>query len=224
MNKNYFKSHAGYSYCGKTAAYAYKYLSQLKETKNELKVFLLGPSHYFYSSKIVLSSLSEYDTPLGKIPLDQEIIENLSKTNDFDFLDKEKEENEHSLEMQLPYIFKTMSENIKLIPLMVGNVDIKQQEKYAETLVKYFDQENCIFVISSDFCHWGSRFKYQYYLKEDGEIFESIRKLDRKGMDIIEKHDYNSFLQYLNETKNTICGRTPISLLLKVFSVFLKNN
>lgn len=42
------------------------------------------------------------------------------------------------------------------------------------------------FVISSDFCHWGSRFDYQYYEPEHGPIFKSIEVLDKRGMAIIE--------------------------------------
>lgn len=99
---------------------------------------------------------------------------------------------------------------------MVGSLDPKSQEMYADILVKYFDDPKTIFVISSDFCHWGARFKYQYYKKEDGEIFQSIEKNDRNGMKFIESHDANGFTQYINETKNTICGRNPISILLRI--------
>jgi predicted class III extradiol MEMO1 family dioxygenase len=46
---------------------------------------------------------------------------------------------------------------------MVGNTDYKTEEKYAKVLAKYFDQDNTVFVISSDFCHWGKRFQFTYY-------------------------------------------------------------
>lgn len=69
-----------------------------------------------------------------------------------------------------------------------------------------------------------------YHNKEDGEIYESIEKLDRRGMNLIEGHNlkyvlYNSFNithlkrdfnKYLEETDNTICGRDPIRILLSV--------
>ena len=38
--------------------------------------------------------------------------------------------------------------------------------------------------------------------------------MDRVGISFIEKKDGEGFHQYLNETKNTICGRHPISLFL----------
>jgi predicted class III extradiol MEMO1 family dioxygenase len=40
------------------------------------------------------------------------------------------------------------------------------------------DPQN-LFVISSDFCHWGSRFRYNYYDKSAGPIWKSIENLDK---------------------------------------------
>ena len=40
---------------------------------------------------------------------------------------------------------------------MVGSLDPITQDYYSNILVKYFDDPNTIFVISSDFCHWGKR-------------------------------------------------------------------
>ncbi len=38
---------------------------------------------------------------------------------------------------------------------MVGNVSSDKEKMYGELLAKYFLQPNTVFVISSDFCHWG---------------------------------------------------------------------
>lgn len=35
-------------------------------------MFLLGPSHHHYLSKIALSKCAKYATPLGDIPIDME--------------------------------------------------------------------------------------------------------------------------------------------------------
>lgn len=39
-------------------------------------------------------------------------------------------------------------------------------------------------VCSSDFCHWGSRFRYQPHDKSHGEIADYIEWLDREGMTV----------------------------------------
>lgn len=77
---------------------------------------------------------------------------------------KKDEENEHSLEMHLPYIKKLLgNSDFKLVPVMVGNTSYKNEEYYAEIFKKYFEDENTIFIVSSDFCHWGKNFDYFYY-------------------------------------------------------------
>ena len=37
------------------------------------------------------------------------------------------------------------------------------EARYGRLLAPYFDDPSSLFVISSDFCHWGSRFSYNYY-------------------------------------------------------------
>jgi MEMO1 family protein len=67
------------------------------------------------------------------------------------------EEKEHSLEMHLPYIRKMFGSNFKLVPMMVGGTSPEQEKAYGKCLAKYFDRKDSIFVISSDFCHWGTK-------------------------------------------------------------------
>jgi len=72
--------------------------------------------------------------------------------------------------------------------------------------------------VSSDFCHWGSRFDY-IYLREPSNkgksISTQIEELDKEGIKHIVNHDVDAFTEYLKGTENTICGRHPISVLLQ---------
>jgi AmmeMemoRadiSam system protein B len=45
-------------------------------------------------------------------------------------------------------------------------------------------------------------------------IHAYISEMDHAGMRMIEDCDLNGFKRYLNETRNTICGRNPIRVLL----------
>ena len=98
-------------------------------------------------------------------------IEKLKEDGKWTFTKKKDEEDEHSLEMHLPYIrqafegyetFFTCKRNcyrraIKLVPIMVGSLDTSLEKYYGEILAKYFDDDNTVFCVSSDFCHWGAR-------------------------------------------------------------------
>ena len=92
------------------------------------------------------------------------------------------DEDEHSIEMQLSFIAKVMEPigpaGFKIVPILVGSLSNDKEEMYGRLLAKYLADPANVFVISSDFCHWGSRFSYQFYEKGWGEIYQSIQKLD----------------------------------------------
>jgi AmmeMemoRadiSam system protein B len=131
---------------------------------------------------------------------------------------KKVDEDEHSIEMQIPFlahVLKGHTDRIKIVPILVGNLNVKYETEFGKLLAPYFADPQNFFVISSDFCHWGSRFDFTY-TEKGKEIYEAIENLDRKGMALIEKQDADGFAKYLNEFSNTICGRHPIGVLLRV--------
>jgi len=195
-------------------------LINISNQKKIKKVFLLGPSHYVHLTTCALTQCSEYKTPLGNIIIDKETILELNATGKFDVMTLSVDEEEHSIELHLPYIYKVMrGQPFVLIPILVGSVSKENQVMYGEIFSKYLDREDVLFVISSDFCHWGSRFDYTYYDKKQGPIYKSIEVLDKMGMQLIEAQDPPGFNAYLKEYKNTICGRVPISILLNTIKL-----
>ncbi|CAF1497021.1 unnamed protein product, partial [Didymodactylos carnosus] len=92
--------HAGYTYSGPTAAYAYK---QIDPTDID-RVFLLGPSHHYSLNSCALTNHTHYETPFYNIKIDSQTSSLLYKTGLFSTMTNDQDENEHSLEMHLPYI------------------------------------------------------------------------------------------------------------------------
>ncbi|KAL1094823.1 hypothetical protein V6Z11_D06G116700 [Gossypium hirsutum] len=238
--------HAGYSYSGRAAAYAFGNIDptnifepnfvqisckiveliaqiivfeQKKFFNFSTRVFLLGPSHHYYTPKCALSTATVYKTPIGDLPIDLEVIEELKATGKFELMNLRVDEAEHSMEMHLPYLSKVFEGHpVKIIPILVGALSAENEAMYGKKLAKYVDDPHNFFSVSSDFCHWGSRFNYMYYDKKYGAIHKSIEALDKMGMDIIETGDADAFKQYLSEYDNTICGRHPISVFLHILS------
>ncbi|KAG6902888.1 hypothetical protein C0995_010058 [Termitomyces sp. Mi166 len=228
--------HAGYAYSGPAAAWAYKSI----DTTGIKRVFILGPSHHFYLEGCALSSCKEYDTPIGKLPLDTETIEELRGTGRFESMSIKADEAEHSIEMHLPYVRKVFAgQDIKIVPIVVGSISKQVEASFGSLLAPYLDRKDTFCVVSSDFCHWGRRFSYTYYYPEAvpsdapairltrsiaptlaNPIHESIRQLDHEGMDLLTLTPSSAgaahiaFAEYLSKTKNTICGRHPIGVLL----------
>ncbi|KAI8970014.1 MEMO1 family [Mycotypha africana] len=221
--------HAGFRYSGPTAAFAYKSI----DTTNIKRVFILGPSHHAYLPGCALSMCDVYQTPLGDLHLDKAVIKELEETGEFKYMRQTVDEDEHSIEMHLPFVYKIFENtaNLKVVPILVGATSQATEKRYGELLAKYLENPENFFIISSDFCHWGARFRYTYYTKssEDNRplfltsankseierpIYQSIEELDHQAIDVLEDVSFSKFQEYLKATDNTICGRHPISVLL----------
>jgi len=205
--------HAGYSFCGATAAYAYKNVDPAKVKR----VFILGPSHHVSLPGCALTQTQTYETPLYNLTVDSEVNEELHATGKFEKMTISTDEDEHSIEMHLPYIAKVMEskkDDFKIVPVLVGATSHEKELMYGKIFAKYLNDPDNLFVISSDFCHWGKRFRYTYYDKSKGNIYESIEDLDKMGMKYIEDLNRSAFYSYLERYYNTICGRHPIGVFL----------
>jgi AmmeMemoRadiSam system protein B len=235
--------HAGYAYSGSILANAYKSF----DTTGIERVFILGPSHHVYFKGCVLTTNCDfYDTPFGKLKVDTEIINELVEYDSkvFKRMSLNVDEDEHSLEMHMPFLYKVTNEigkNVKIIPIMIGASDEEFELKIANYLKPYFQDKSNAFIVSTDFCHWGSRFSYTLYtptgsltdLKEIKKnkvfsssslpIYKSIEVLDKEAMKIMETGSYRSFKDYIYLTENTICGAKPLSILMLLMQDFIKD-
>jgi AmmeMemoRadiSam system protein B len=73
------------------------------------RVFLLGPSHHWGLPGAATTACSEYGTPLGNLTVDTELVETIRKDWNLKTMSRQQDEDEHSLEMHLPYIYKMLS-------------------------------------------------------------------------------------------------------------------
>mmetsp|Transcript_12612 Transcript_12612/g.13020 ORF Transcript_12612/g.13020 Transcript_12612/m.13020 type:complete len:250 (+) Transcript_12612:55-804(+) len=157
--------HAGYRYSGSTAAYGYG-----KINPNIIsRVFILGPSHHVYVEKMNITGANILETPVGNLNVDTTIRTSLLSTGLFEVTHPDVDCEEHSLEMQFPFIAHAMNQknsndgHFTVIPLMTGRLNSSTVLQYAQILLPYFLDPETLFVISSDFCHWGKRFRYTPY-------------------------------------------------------------
>lgn len=174
--------HAGYIYSGKLAA---KGIQQLK--KDAKNVFIFAPAHY---ERIFGCTVCDYDafvTPLGDIEVNKELTKEIAKFCDcnvgnFVF------EKEHSIEVQLPLI-KTFLPDAKIIPVLYGCENFKN---LAETIEHFYENENNVFIISSDLSHF-------YPEKE-------AYKIDNYTARLIEENNLSNFEQEQACGAVGICG------------------
>jgi AmmeMemoRadiSam system protein B len=141
--------HAGYIYSGAIAASAYATLRAIAPRIK--RVILLGPTHRVAVRGLALPDTDAFDTPLGRIQLDTEAMRSIAKLPQV-IVSSEAHEQEHSLEVQLPFLQTVLGE-FTLLPLAVG---MATAEDVAEVLEAVWGGEETLIVISSDLSHYLS--------------------------------------------------------------------
>ncbi len=156
--------HAGYLYSGQTAAAGFAHL----ENTLVSRVFLLGNSHQVFLKLASLSSRSSWQTPLGKTPVAQKIITNLADKSNWQIND-EVHQNEHSLEVQLPFL-QYILPNFEIVPILIGSFKLSYLQALAQDIYQNFNDQS-ILIISSDLSHYPSAGLAE---KVDQELIKSI--------------------------------------------------
>ena len=156
--------HAGWVYSGFTANFAYRIASNT----NPKRVVVIGPSHRFPFQGISTTLEDTYETPCGNLPIDREFA--LELINNFDVQNLEYVHQEHSTEVQMPFIYHYFGK-IPVVELIYGNYDGAK----LKDIIEYAIEDNSLVVISSDLSHY-------YDLKTanslDYNCLEAVQNLD----------------------------------------------
>lgn len=205
--------HAGYYYSGLCAATAYEQLLEHGQKNTTInRVIILAPAHTRYFTVAALPHYKHYQTPLGSLQVDQNICAALAEHDGFRY-HPEAHETEHALEMQLPFIQKTIA-NCSIVPLILGVQD-NDSIKQISAALKPFIDANTLIIATSDFVHYGKSF---YYTPFVSEIADNIRELDSMAINAILRQNYADFCTFVEDSRATICGRHPITLLLALLN------
>jgi AmmeMemoRadiSam system protein B len=173
--------HAGFSYSGRTCAYSYTNIA----SENVKTVWVLGPSHFYHLRGCDLSGAAVFESPLGDVGVDTTLVKQLRDSGLFGEMSHKSDEREHSIEMHIPFLQRAMrGQEFKIVPLIIGSIGADTEEKYAEILAPFLSDPSHLFVISSDFCHWGKRFEYTPYDAKLGEVYQYIEKLDGEAIQV----------------------------------------
>lgn len=204
----FISPHAGYQWSGDCAAHLYRSL-QGPVGKRVKRVILMAPSHSAYIGGVSTLSVRAYKTPLGEVPVDQDVVKELLKKRDFGTNPGAHTE-EHSDEIQLPFLQVVLPGVWKLVDLVFQGTGPKEWESIAESILPFVDGSTLL-VASSDFTHFGERFGYKPFADD---IPEQLRKLDLGAVDAALSLNSETWESYKNRTGITACGSEPIGTLL----------
>lgn len=189
--------HAGYTYSGHVAASIY---SQLKGKKIK-RVVIISPSHLSSFKGASIYNGDVYATPLGNITVDKEFADKLAAQSKLLYPSSKGHEDsyqgrgEHALEVQLPFLQRTLKE-FKFIPIIMGNQSYETSRALGHALAQLIQNSETIIVASSDLSHFHP--------------YDEAVKLDRKVLTAIEEWDHYNLSRNLNSRLWEACGGGPI--------------
>lgn len=200
--------HAGYAFSGPTAGAAFRWLSGMDVDR----VVVIAVSHAAPSEQSVwIDDVAAYAIPGHEIEVDRKALKVLEAAGlpivaglGLD---------EHSLEVELPFLVEALQPGWKLVPILVGGGGLARCSEAARAIKAVLDNRTIV-CVSSDFTHYGAAYGYRPFDGSHSEIAAQIDKLDAGAIDLILEKDAGGFAEYCGQTRATICGRGPIMVLL----------
>ena len=186
--------HAGYAYSGPTAAYAYK---QLEDGPAFDTVAVLSPLHQAFLGRFAVTRAGYYETPLGLVEVDAELVDALGKEVT---LNRIGFDGEHSLEIQLPFLQQVLGD-FTLLPVMLGEPltsdrSLAACRELSAALARLLRDRKALIVASTDLSHL-----YDY---------NDVVRHDRVVIELVERFDIEGLARALIEGRCHACGGAPV--------------
>ncbi len=160
--------HAGTIYSGPVAASAY---AALKKAAGQIeRVVLLGPAHRVGFRGIAAPGVQYFETPLRTVAVDTAVVRQLAEQFPQVIIDDWPHAEEHSLEVQLPFLQETLRD-FNIVPLVVGQAT---PEEVAEVIRALWGGPETLIVISSDLSHYHD---YATAIARDTKTAKAIETL-----------------------------------------------
>lgn len=198
--------HAGYVFSGDVAASAFVKLNREVQYEN---IFLIGPSHHKYFNGVSIYPEGSYTTPMGEVKINQITAKELTNRHEFIYYDEQADEEEHCLEVQLPFLQYWLTNEFQIIPLLVGSDDPNLCRHLAEALNPWFTDDN-LFIISTDFSHYPTS--------------DTAVSFDAETADAIVSNDIEKLKDSCNRrkrffppnTQTALCGIAAVQTLINM--------
>ncbi len=200
--------HAGYAYSGRAAATAYAALAAAPSQR----AVILAPSHFCGFRGVAVLDVDGFATPLGEVRVDMDAVRMLVR-QPLVRVDAGAYRDEHAVEIQLPFLQRVLPA-ASVVPMLFGDLADADYATVAGVLQRLGDDDT-VFIVSSDFVHYGWRFDYLPFPAEGEErVRQGLRDLDMGAIERVCAGDAAGFRRYVADTGATICGRVPVAAFL----------
>jgi AmmeMemoRadiSam system protein B len=142
----------------------------------------------------------EWSTPLGDVPIDVELAREIVKESDIIDVEDEAHRNEHSIEVQLPFLQFIYPRRFKFVPICMMLQDLQTSIELATAVTKAVERHGATIIASSDWTHY-----------EPQAIAEPK---DRLAIGAALEMDEKKFQQIVEEKAVTACGYGPVTAMI----------
>lgn len=174
--------HAGYNYSGPTAARAYATVLGASFRR----AILMGPLHRPLPGDIapfMIAGEDAYSTPLGEVAVDHEFLHRIAKQVPALTMHGDQE---HSLEIQLPFLQVALAPDFEIAPILFGEyvgdpAALRHVEQLAETLASAIHEVEgaSLLVASTDLSHLHN---HRDVVTQDELLVQAVRAYDVDGL------------------------------------------
>jgi len=193
--KGLVSPHAGYIYSGQVAAFSYKQIMN----KDYESIFVIAPSHSEYFDFNSVFAGNAYETPMGSVEIDIDRcmkLSNYSRYSDYIKISNLGHRNEHSLEVQLPFL-QAIFKEFKIVPVVMGSQNRTNIESLGNGIGELFAGEEILIIASTDLSHY-----HPYDVASD---------LDKQVENSIKSFDPQSFTDAVTSERLEMCGGGPVA-------------
>ncbi len=191
--------HAGHRYSGQVAAHAFRYLEGLTP---EI-VTVISPLHHPHLSQVLTTGHDAYSTPLGNIAVDHALLQRFeAQLLEHGRIEVKhvRNDGEHSLEIELPFLQRVLPQPFRLLPLMIRDQSRPTVEAVGHALGKILSDQSAILVASSDLSHFYPQPMAEQF---DAEILTRVEAFNPAGVLTAE-----------DEGLGFACGRAAMAAVL----------
>ena len=175
--------HAGHTYSGAVAGYAF---AALRGQSPDL-VAVIAPMHHPYTEPLITTAHDAYSTPLGDVPVNKEALHEMDEIlkSELGFgLSAVPNDKEHSLEIELPFLQRVFQSRWSLLPVMVRAREPRVSEKLGGALAKVLRDKKFVMVASTDLSHF---YNQQTALTYDRAMLDEIESFSPAGAFDLER-------------------------------------
>lgn len=189
--------HAGYMFSGSIAGTVLGRI-EIPET-----VILLGPNHRGLGAAVALSAAQAWQTPLGRVDVDDALRQKLLQTLPQAREDERGHQLEHSLEVMLPFL-QCRNPQCRIVPISLAGVSLQNCRELGQALANVVSAEkekSILLLASTDMTHFTSA---QQAEAQDKEAIAQIEALNPEGLYTL-----------VAQKGITMCGVIPTTIVLQ---------